>query len=97
MKHYIISKFKKEISKEQIQSFLPNIRDLFSNALKLKGVHAVEVIPNCIDRPNRYDLMIVISMEKETLPVYDNSDFHHQWKEQYGDMLESKAIFDSED
>lgn len=75
---------------------LPDITALFNNALKLDGVTDVQVIPNVIDRANRYDLMIVIDMKKEILSVYDSSDFHHQWKEQYGTMLESKAIFDAE-
>lgn len=95
MKHYIISKFKPEY-KSQLKEMLPAITTLFNNALKLDGVTDMQVIPNVIDRPNRYDLMIIIEMKKETLPVYDDSDFHHQWKKQYGDMLESKAIFDAE-
>lgn len=95
MKHYIISKFKPEF-KDQLKEMLPDITALFNNAHKLDGVTGVQVIPNIIDRANRYDLMIVIEMNKDTLPVYDDSEFHHQWKEQYGGMLESKALFDAE-
>lgn len=95
MKHYIISKFKPEY-KDQLKEMLPDITALFKRALKLDGVTDVQVIPNVINRPNRYDLMIIIEMTPETLPVYDASDFHHQWKDQYGTMLESKAIFDAE-
>ena len=36
-------------------------------------------------------------MDKEALPAYDASEPHHQWKEQYGDLLAAKTIFDSED
>ena len=45
---------------------------------------------------NRYDLMIEIDMEPEALDAYDRSVWHHQWKEQYGSLLEKKAIFDHE-
>lgn len=96
MKHHILAKFKSEISKKQIEEFLPDIKSLFNNALSIEGISKVEVIPNCIARPNRYDLLIVLTMEKQALEIYDNSDFHHQWKEKYGSMLESKAIFDCE-
>ena len=49
-----------------------------------------------VDRPNRYDLLIRIDMEKETLPVYDDSEPHHVWKRDYACYLEKKAIFDYE-
>lgn len=49
---------------------------------------------NCIDRPNRYDLMITIDMDEEALAAYDASDPHHEWKETFGDLIEKKAIFD---
>lgn len=96
MKHYIISKFKPEY-KEKLNEFIPDIRKIFLQALQLERVSNVHFYLNCVNRPNRYDLMIVIEMEKEALEEYDKSDFHKQWKEKYGPMLESKAIFDSED
>ena len=52
---------------------------------------------NCVARDNRYDLMIVVEMEKAALPNWDASRIHHQWKEQFGGLLEKKAIFDYED
>lgn len=96
MKHYIISKFKLEITKEQINDFIPDIEQLFNKALEIEGISDVQIVQNCINRPNRYDLMIILTMKKESLEVYDKSVFHKQWKEKYGNMLESKAIFDSE-
>ena len=52
--------------------------------------------PNVIDRPNRYDMLIVITMEESALPLYDACDAHHHWKDAYGPLIEKKAIFDCE-
>ena len=52
--------------------------------------------PCCVDRANRYDLMIVLDMDKDALPNWDASDIHHRWKDEYGGLLEKKAIFDYE-
>lgn len=65
-------------------------------ASTIPGVHGVEVYPCCVDRANRYDLMIVLDMDKDALPNWDASDIHHRWKDEYGDLLEKKAIFDYE-
>ena len=40
--------------------------------------------------------MIVLDMDKSALLAWDASAVHHQWKEQYGMLLEKKAIFDYE-
>lgn len=93
MKHYIIVKWlDDEIDKEAL---IPSIERLFQKTINISGIHKVEVIPNCIRRDNRYDLMIVLHMDEEALPVYDASDAHKEWKERYGNMIKSKAIFDS--
>ena len=52
---------------------------------------------SCINRPNRYDLMIVLDMDPEALPAYDVSEPHIRWKTEYGSVVETKAIFDCED
>ena len=52
--------------------------------------------PCCIDRENRYDVMIVLDMDKDALSAWDASPLHHQWKDEYGALLEKKAIFDHE-
>ena len=39
----------------------------------------------------------MVEMEKAALPNWDASRIHHQWKEQFGGLLEKKAIFDYED
>ena len=95
MKHCILAKFKKEISAEEKEAMLPEIRALFDNTLALAGVHEVVLRKNCTPRDNRYDLMIVLTITEEALPVYDGCEWHKIWKKEYGDLLSAKAIFDS--
>lgn len=94
MKHYIIAKYTPEVSDKA--ALLPKIREIFSVAGEIPGVHGAEVYPCCIDRSNRYDVMIVIDMEKEALPAYDESAMHHRWKDEFSALLEKKTIFDHE-
>ena len=95
MKHCILVKWnalvenKNEIAKE--------VKSLFLELLTIKGVRDVKIHQNVIDRANRYDLMILIEMDKEVLPIYDDSKPHHEWKEKYGKFVENKAIFDFEE
>ena len=84
MKHCIIAKFNESAADKQ--AALAQVRALLSGAEPIEGV-----------RDNRYDLMIVVEMEKAALPNWDASRIHHQWKEQFGGLLEKKAIFDYED
>ena len=44
---------------------------IFEETLQIPGIYGVKVKPCCIDRPNRYDIMIEIEMDKEALPAYD--------------------------
>lgn len=93
MKHHIIVKWNSLVAdKEKI---LDEVREVFSKITSIDGIHKVEVIPNIINRANRYDVMIRISMEESALTVYDDSVYHKEWKEQYGKFIETKAIFDS--
>lgn len=94
MKHLILAKFKPEVANKT--ALLEPIRALFSAAPEIPGVHGAAVYPCCIARENRYDVMIVLDMDKEALPKYDVSEMHHTWKAEYGDLLEKKAIFDCE-
>ena len=63
---------------------------------ELEGVSGVSVYPNCVARENRYDVMIVLEMDRDALPLYDDSEMHHRWKDEFGGLLEKKAIFDYE-
>lgn len=92
MRHHILVKWKKEIPQPDIAA----IDQLFHQALAIDGIHSVSVHPNVINRPNRYDLLILLCMDREALPAYDASAMHHAWKDAYGPLIESKAIFDCE-
>lgn len=92
MKHCILVKFIKSFD---WQSELSKIATIF-DSIDINGVHKTEYLVNCIDRENRYDLLIRIDMEKEALEKYDMSENHHIWKESYSKYIEKKAIFDYE-
>jgi hypothetical protein len=94
MKHFILAKFKPEVTDKK--ALLDPIQSLFSAAGEIPGVHGASVYPCCIARENRYDIMIVLDMDRDALPLYDVSKMHHDWKSRYGDLLEKKAIFDCE-
>lgn len=93
MKHYIIAKFKEGIDPAPL---IGPVREIFEETLAIEGIHAVDVKPCCIKRPNRYDIMIVIDMDKEALETYDACEPHKKWKRDYGNMLQAKTIFDSD-
>ena len=57
---------------------------------------ALTIRRNVINRPNRYDLLIELTMTPEMLPAYDASEPHHRWKETFGARIQQKAIFDYE-
>ncbi len=94
MKHHIIVKWNDKV--EDKAALIPDIKELFDKTLTIEGIHKVELIPNVIERPNRYDLMIAITMEESALTTYDDSVYHKDWKAQYGSLIETKCIFDSE-
>ena len=77
MKHCILAKWNETVTDKA--ALLAQVRALYTAADDIPGVHSVTVHPCCIDRPNRYNLMI-----------------HHRWKDEYGGLLEQKAIFDYE-
>lgn len=92
MLHHILVKYNEQVKDKA--ALVPEITALFNHMLEIPGVHAVAVHPNVVNRPNRYDLMIVITMEPSALPVYDDSEWHHRWKDGYGHLIAQKAIFD---
>lgn len=93
MKHYIIVKFTEGTDTAALAG---PVRELFAETLAIPGIHGVQVHLSCTDRPNRYDLMIEMDMDREALPAYDASEPHLRWKKEYGDRIASKAIFDCE-
>ena len=94
MKHHILVKWNSLVSDKK--SLLLDIQSIFDKLLVYKEVKSVKISENIIDRPNRYDLLICIEMDKEFLPTYDSSEPHREWKEKYAKFVENKAIFDSE-
>ena len=80
MKHCILAKYRAEVYPRR----------------ELEGVSGASVYPNCVARDNRYDVLIVLDMERDALPLYDGSAPHHRWKEEFGPLLAQKAIFDFE-
>ena len=93
MKHHILVKFNEGTD---VGVLMEPVYAIFARCLKIPGVYGLELKRNCIDRPNRYDLMIILDMEPEALPAYDASEPHHQWKNEYGPITAKKAIFDCE-
>lgn len=96
MKHCIIVKYNENVDAEKKKALIPEIQEVFAPLLEMEGIHAVDLIPNVIDRPNRYDLMIRIDMEEAALSAYDVSQPHKNWKANYAHYLEKKTIFDYE-
>ena len=94
MRHHIIVKFNDQVQDKA--ALLKEVTELFAESVQLPGVTGYTVHPNVIDRDNRYDMMIVIHMDKETLPIYDACPMHKRWKSEYGHLIEKKAIFDCE-
>ena len=72
------------------------VTELFQRLTAMDGIYDINIHTSCIDRPNRYDLMIEINMDRSALDRYDSSEVHKEWKRTYSDMIESKAIFDCE-
>lgn len=94
MQHHILVKWSSEIAdRHQTAS---EVRTLFEGLLRQGLCAKVEVMENIIDRPNRYDLLIRLTMAEADLPRYDACEIHHFWKEHYGPFIEKKAIFDAE-
>lgn len=95
VKHDIIVKFKPGVD---YMTLLPDIRAIFKRTEEIQGVHGVELILgiNQALNKNRFDLNIEMTMERESLPDYDASAAHKEWKTKYGPMIESKCIFDYE-
>ena len=95
MKHCILVKWSDEIKDKH--EFVKTVKSVIDKLLIIEGIHKIDYVENCIERSNRYDLLIRIEMDKEVLPIYDASAPHLEWKEKYGKFAEKKAIFDFEE
>lgn len=92
MLHHILVKWNDTVTDKA--ALAQEVCALFADAAKLPGVRGCQVRPNVVDRPNRYDLMIVVDMDREALPGWDACALHHAWKDGYGARIAQKAIFD---
>ena len=90
--HCILVKWNETVTEKE--ALLPGIRAIFDRTKALDGVYGLKYLTNVTDRPNRYDLMIVVTMEEAALPAYDKSEPHLTWKETYSGLIAAKAIFD---
>lgn len=96
MQHHVIVKFNDKVKDKK--AFADEVGNLFKGMVgTVKGVHKVSSHKNCIDMPNRYDLMIIVDMDKDALEAYSNSPIHDNWIKNYPKYLESKVIMDYED
>lgn len=93
MLHHIIVKWNNTADKKALAS---EVKDLFRNATEIQGIIEVQIKENIIPRDNRYDLMIVLNIDEDSLTIWDNSELHKKWKAEYGSIIEKKCIFDSE-
>lgn len=92
MKHCILVKFKSSFN---LDNELDNIKRIF-NSININGIKNIDYKLNCVNKDNRYDLMIIIDMDKDALDEYINCKEHHKWKDVYSDYIEKKAIIDFE-
>lgn len=92
MKHHIIAKYTSEVTDKA--AMLERIKTLFYNAAPIRGVHAYSFYANCVDRENRYDLMIVVELDSDCLLYWDESPLHKAWLSCFGQYVAQKAIFD---
>lgn len=91
MEHYIIVKF---TGGTDVKALVEPVRGIFEETLEIPGIHSLDIRVSNSDIANRFDLMIIITMEKEALSAYAASEPHIRWKKEYGDRIEKKAIFD---
>lgn len=94
MRHHILVKWNDQAPDHE--RLRQEIETLFQAVLEVPGIHRVDVLPNVIDRPNRYDLLILLTMDKDVLDAYDACAPHHAFKETYTPYMARKAIFDCE-
>ena len=96
MQHHVIVKFKDNI--ENKIALADEIGNLFKGMVgSVPGVHKVSPHKNCIGMSNRYDLMVIVDMDKDALQTYTDSAIHSKWINDYEKFLESKVIMDYED
>lgn len=96
MQHHVIVKFNDKVKDKA--AFADEVGNLFKGMVgTVKGVYKVSPHKNCINMPNRFDLMIIVDMDKDALEAYSSSPIHENWIQNYSKYLELKTIMDYED
>jgi hypothetical protein len=96
MQHHVIVKFNETV-KDKV-AMADEIGNLYKGMVgTVEGIHKITYHKNCIDMDNRYDLMVIVDMEKDALEAYSNSPIHDKWLRDYPKYLESKVIMDYDD
>ena len=95
MKHMVIVKMNENAPSRE--EFIQKAREAFAPVTDIPGIRAVRVIPGLPLAENRYDFIVEIDMDKESLPAYNESEAHKNWKKTYASWIQHKAIFDCEE
>ena len=72
------------------------VLELFNPVTSIEGIRSVKTVAGLPLAPNRYDLIIEIEMDRESLEAYNECEPHKIWKRDYAKYVEKKAIFDCE-
>ncbi len=92
MKHYLLLKLKDGVVSEQ---YANDIRPLFERVVaETDGVEGCNVLVNTVARPNNYDVMVTLMLSQCGLDNYVNSPLHKDFKANYLNDVEKKAVFD---
>ena len=92
MEHYILVKWNPDTGNRE--ELAQQAERLFQDACRMPGIFRTELFRNCVERENRYDLMIRMELEPDALERFDRSEIHSEWKRRFGEKIEKKAIFD---
>ena len=91
MKHFIIIKFKENTDKDVL---IEEAERLFKEVESIDGIKKVEVYTNSIKKPNRFDMMIKITLNKGSLKELEQSRILKEWEDKYNKHIDKKTIFD---
>ena len=91
MKHFIIIKFKENTDKDVL---IEETEKLFKETETIEGIKKVEVFTNSIKKPNRFDMMIKITLNKGSLKELEQSQTMKDWEDKYNKYIDKKTIFD---
>lgn len=91
MKHFIIIKFKENTDKDVL---IEETEKLFKETEVIDGIKKVEVFTNSIKKPNRFDMMIKITLNKGSLKELEQSHTMKEWEDKYNKYIDKKTIFD---